>query len=182
MGESIPPHGPGLHPSSSALNETLDGSDGRAAIPGVVTAPQSITIPHRIGRFVILRLIGRGGMGVVYSAYDEQLNRKVAVKLLHQSDGSGRDRRPRILREAQAMARVSHPNVIHVYEVGEVSGQVFIAMEFVEGTNLATWQRQGNRSWEELLRVYLAAGQGLLAAHRAGLVHRDFKPDMVAAE
>ena len=87
----------------------------------------------------------------------------------------------RIFREAQAMARVSHPNVVQVYEVGEVDGQVFIAMEFIEGTTLGTWQKQSERSWDEVLRMYLEAGQGLLAAHRVGLVHRDFKPEHIAA-
>jgi serine/threonine protein kinase len=130
---------------------------------------------QRIGRYFILRQIGHGGMGVVYAAYDEELDRKIALKLLHESEVQSVERRSRIIREAQAMARVSHPHVVHVYEVGEFNARIYIAMEFVEGSTLTTWQRE--RSWEEILRMYIAAGQGLLAAHRAGLVHRDFKPD-----
>jgi serine/threonine protein kinase len=135
---------------------------------------------QRVGRYLLLRPLGAGGMGVVYAAYDEELDRKVAIKLLRPAGHAHSERRTRILREAQAMARISHPNVVQVYEVGEVaatSGQVFIAMEFIEGTTLAEWQRQ--RGWEEVLPAYLAAGQGLLAAHESGLVHRDFKPDNV---
>lgn len=118
-------------------------------------------------------------MGVVYAAYDEKLDRKVAVKLLHPGGAESDDQRRRVFREAQAMAQVSHPNVVHAYEVGEIDGQVFLAMEYVEGTTLAVWQRQAGRSWDDTLRMYLAAGQGLLAAHRVGLVHRDFKPENV---
>lgn len=158
--------------AADALAETLNGA-------GASAAAVKDTVPHRIDRFVILRQLGRGGMGVVYAAYDEKLDRKVAVKLLHQAEAQSADQRRRVLREAQAMAQVSHPNVVHAYEVGEVDGQVFLAMEYVEGTTLATWQRQAGRSWDDTLRIYLAAGQGLLAAHRVGLVHRDFKPENV---
>lgn len=157
---------------ADALAVTVEGE--HQATPLATEEP-----PHRIGRFVILRQLGRGGMGVVFAAYDEELDRKVALKLLHGAELASADRRARILREAQAMARVSHPNVVHIYEVGEVGEQVFIAMEFVEGSTLTTWQSQLGRTWEELLSMYLAAGHGLLAAHKAGLVHRDFKPDNV---
>ncbi|HRI49447.1 MAG TPA: serine/threonine-protein kinase, partial [Pseudomonadota bacterium] len=140
---------------------------------------------QRIGRYAVLRQLGQGGMGVVLAAYDEELDRRVAVKLLRDHSAHAFEHRMRIFREAQAMARVSHPNVVQVYEVGEFgppgsrNSHVFIAMEFIDGVTLYDWQRQDGRSWEDILRVYLAAGQGLLAAHESGLVHRDFKPDNV---
>ncbi len=132
-----------------------------------------------MGHFVILRQLGRGGMGVVYAAYDEKLDRKIAIKVLHEAAVKDGAQRTRVLREAQAMAQVSHPNVVHAYEVGEVDGQVFLAMEYVEGTTLTQWQRSPDRSWQAILQIYREAGQGLLAAHRVGLVHRDFKPENV---
>ena len=125
-----------------------------------------------VGRFVILDLVGSGGMGAVYAAYDSQLDRRVALKLLH--TGAGSDER--LLREAQALARLSHPNVITVYDVGSYGGRLFIAMEFVAGENLKAWRERERRTWREGLDVFLQAGRGLEAAHAAGLVHRDFKP------
>jgi serine/threonine-protein kinase len=136
------------------------------------------SVARRVGRYAILRKLGEGGMGVVYAGYDEELDRKVAVKLLREVGPLSVERRTRILREAQAMARISHPNVVNIYEVGEADGQVFITMEFIEGTTLSDWQNS-QRSWDELLRMYIAAGHGLLAAHKVGLIHRDFKPDNV---
>ena len=150
-----------------------------AASPAAASGEREL--PRRIGRYVVLRHLGQGGMGVVFAAYDEELARKLAVKLLHHAELASSDRRTRIFREAQAMARVSHPNVVQVYEVGETAGQVFIAMEFIEGTTLGSWQKQRERPWDEVLRMYLAAGEGLLAAHRVGLVHRDFKPEHIGA-
>jgi serine/threonine protein kinase len=135
-----------------------------------------------IGRYVVLGLVGRGGMGEVYAAYDPELDRKVAVKLLRVKPGNGvslTEGRQRTLREAQAIARLSHPNVVVVYDVGTFSDQVFIAMEFVEGNTVTFWLQAQPRSWQEVLRVFRAAGRGLSAAHEKGLVHRDFKPDNV---
>ncbi len=132
--------------------------------------------PTRIGRFVVIKRIGEGGMGMVFAAYDDALDRKVAVKLLHpRGSGQGSDARTRLIREAQALARLSHPSVIHVYEVGTWQEQVYVAMEFVDGGTLGQWQRQEGRSWREVLDAYVAAGRGLAAAHAAGIVHRDFK-------
>jgi tetratricopeptide (TPR) repeat protein len=134
-----------------------------------------------IGRYVVLDRLGQGGMGVVYAAYDPELDRKIAIKLLHARSGGSRDADDsrRLIREAQAMARVSHPNVIAVHDVGEHAGQVFVAMEFVEGETLASWVRARPRSRAEILTAYLHAGEGLAAAHARDLVHRDFKPDNV---
>ncbi len=129
----------------------------------------------RISHYVLLQRVGEGGMGVVYAAYDEVLDRKVAIKLLRvRADGA-----PRLLREAQALARLSHPNVVQVYEANEVGGAAFIAMEFVEGHTLGAWLRKAKRTRAEILEVFAAAGRGLVAAHDKGLVHRDFKPENV---
>ncbi len=139
-----------------------------------------------LGRYSLLRKLGEGGMGVVYSAYDEELDRRVAIKLLRMKDGAGPSAASRMLREAQAMAKLSHPNVVQVYDTGELSGQVFLAMEFVQGQTLREWlhgsettPRPVPRPWRDVLAMYIQAGRGLAAAHAAGLVHRDFKPDNV---
>src|SRR4051812_45305343 len=135
-----------------------------------------------IGRFVVLGLVGRGGMGDVYAAYDPELDRKIAVKLLRARPSAGQsttEGRTRLLREAQATAKLQHPNVVVVYDVGTFGESVFIAMEFVEGRTMSGWLHAAPRTRREILDVYLAAGRGLAAAHAAGLVHRDFKPENV---
>jgi len=133
-----------------------------------------------IGRYVILRWLGEGGMGVVYKAYDPELERPVALKLLHTVDDgkspTATARRERLFREAKALARLSHPNVLAIYDVGTFGTDVFLATEFVEGPTLSAWLTEAKRSRAEVLAVLLDAGEGLAAAHRAGLVHRDFKP------
>jgi predicted Ser/Thr protein kinase len=130
----------------------------------------------RVGRYLIGEELGQGAMGIVYLADDVDLHRKVAVKVLR---GRTADATPRLQREAQALARVSHPNVIVVYEVGTFEGHVFMAMEFVDGTPLAKWQLERPRSVPEVVDIFTQAGRGLAIAHEAGLVHRDFKPDNV---
>jgi tetratricopeptide (TPR) repeat protein len=117
-------------------------------------------------------------MGVVYAAYDPELDRRVALKLLHRHSRSDRGE-SRLVREARAMARLSHPNVITVLDVGSTGSEVFIAMEFVPGGTLGTWLGEAKRSVTEIIEMYIAAGEGLCAAHDGGLVHRDFKPDNV---
>jgi eukaryotic-like serine/threonine-protein kinase len=133
-----------------------------------------------IGRYHVQRVLGMGGMGVVYAGEDPQLNRNVAIKLLRpDARASSSSRSGRLLREAQAMARLSHPNVVHVYEVGTFREQVFVVMELIEGSTLAEWLREEARDWRPVVRAFLQAGAGLEAAHAAGIVHRDFKPENV---
>ncbi len=132
----------------------------------------------KVGRFEIRERVGAGGMGTVFSAHDPELGRLVAIKLLS-PDLSASTHRERLRMEAQAMAKLNHPNVATVYEVGTHEGQLFVAMELIEGQSLREWSAEQGRPWTEVLDVYLQAGDGLVAAHEAGLVHRDFKPDNV---
>lgn len=128
--------------------------------------------PECFGRFRVVRSLGRGGMGTVVEAHDPQLDRPVAIKVLHERADGGQQR---LMREAQALAQLSHPNVIQVFETGEAGGRLFIAMELVRGRSLKDWQQQPH-PWLECLEVYLQAGRGLAAAHGVAIVHRDFKP------
>ncbi len=135
-----------------------------------------------LGRYMILDCIGRGGMGVVYKAYDPELDRRVALKLLsvkRDSETAALRSRERLLREAQALARLSHPNVVSAYDVGVVGEDVFVAMELVEGKTLPAWVKSAQPSIREKIEVMIAAGRGIAAAHAAGLIHRDIKPDNI---
>ena len=129
--------------------------------------------PQRIGRYTLLDRLGQGGMGVVYAAYDPELDRRVAIKLLLESLAGPAAQR--LQREAQAMARVAHPNVVAVIDIGVHEGRSYVVMEHLRGQSLDRWQRRSPH-WREVLRVYVQAGRGLAAAHRAGVIHRDFKP------
>jgi tRNA A-37 threonylcarbamoyl transferase component Bud32/Flp pilus assembly protein TadD len=168
--------------SSGAFSKTAVGSkDGHPTrVEGTGSAASGAALQRgaTLGRYVLLEKLGAGGMGEVFAAYDPQLDRKVALKLLRTGALSAEEGRARLLREAQAMARLQHPNVIAVHDVGVLGERVFIAMEYVEGETLADWLR-GQRDWKEVIRLFLQAGSGLASAHRAGLVHRDFKPDNV---
>lgn len=129
-----------------------------------------------LGRYLLLNRLGEGGMGLVYLAYDPELDRRVAIKLIR---GLGRDSAGKQLRlafEARALAKVSHPNVVQVLDVGELDGQLYVTMALLTGPSLRTWQPP---NWREALLQLVAAGRGLQAAHDAGLVHGDFKPDNV---
>jgi serine/threonine-protein kinase len=129
-----------------------------------------------IGRYVVLSLIGRGGMGEVYAAYDPELDRRIALKLLHTARGTA-GARARLVREARALGKLSHPNVVQVHDVGEHEGDVFVAMELVDGEPLDAWCKGAPRPpWRAVLDAYLDAARGLSAAHDKGLVHRDVKP------
>ncbi|WP_394850970.1 tetratricopeptide repeat protein [Pendulispora brunnea] len=139
-----------------------------------------LRIGARVGRYVILDWLGAGGMGVVYAAHDPELDRTVALKLLRPGVCRTRsDRGERFLGEARAMARVGHPNVITVFDVGTHGESIFIAMERADGPTLGHWLHAAPRTWRAILNVFIEAGRGLEAAHDAGLVHRDFKPDNV---
>jgi serine/threonine protein kinase/tetratricopeptide (TPR) repeat protein len=137
-----------------------------------------------VGRYVVLERLGVGGMGEVYAAYDPELDRKIAIKLLLPSKGDGSTSQGpgRLLREAQAMAKLQHPNVVAVHDVGKHDIRVYVAMEYIDGGNLADWMDAGRDGggrphlWPLVLERFLAAGEGLAAAHVAGLIHRDFKP------
>jgi tetratricopeptide (TPR) repeat protein len=135
-----------------------------------------------VGRFVILEQLGAGGMGIVYSAYDPQLTRRVALKLLQPNldlELGPETARARLLREAQAMAALSHPNIVVVHDVQSLGDRVVIGMELVEGTTLKGWLVAAPRGWRDVVSVFLEAGRGLSAAHAAGIIHRDFKPTNV---
>jgi serine/threonine protein kinase len=118
-------------------------------------------------------------MSTVYRAYDPELDRQIALKLVTAWDENDAEGPARLVREARSMAKISHPNVASVYDVGLVDDGVFIAMELIEGPTLEQWVQTTARPWTEILRMYLLAGRGLAAAHDVGLVHRDFKPDNV---
>jgi tetratricopeptide (TPR) repeat protein len=163
-----------------------DGDDAdlatRTAAPEALIEPPAPTpadvLPRGtvVGRYLLVEPVGEGGMGVVYRAFDPELDRAVAVKLIRSAAGPGSDEaRARLLREAQAMARLAHPNVVAVHDVGTFGDQVFVAMELLSGQTVRGWLQQ-RRPWREVARVFADAGRGLAAAHRAGLVHRDFKP------
>lgn len=134
--------------------------------------------PTRIGRYHVEGKLGAGGVGVVYAAHDPELSRRVAVKLLR-PDRLGADPAAageRLREEAQSMARLAHPNVATVFDVGEHEGGMYIAMELIDGSSLRDWLTDTARPWQEVLSMYFQAGRGLAAAHDVGMIHRDFKP------
>jgi len=140
--------------------------------------------PFRVGRYVVHGKVGAGGLGVVYSAWDPELDRRVALKFVRadrRRDDDGTEQR-RLLREARSIAQLIHPNVVQVFDVGTHEDQVFFAMQLVDGASVRTWLASGVRSWEEIAEVFLGAARGLAAAHKASLVHRDFKPDNLVVD
>ncbi|WP_434385300.1 serine/threonine-protein kinase [Melittangium boletus] len=190
----VPPRDEGGESLSRAL-DVLEAELERARVvlcqgehepTGVVGAPaplpeepQPLPPGTLVGRYVVHERLGAGGMGEVYAAFDPHLSRRVALKLLLPGGSDRSQARLRLMREAQAMARLSHPHVLPVFDIGEHGDQVFIALEHVAGRTLRQWLKEEPRPWRQVLQVLTRAGQGLAAAHAAGLVHRDFKPDNV---
>lgn len=165
-------------PHLPVLARDLDAEAMRRRIGAQLFGESSESVT--LGRFRLLETLGAGGMGVVYAAEDDKLKRVVALKvirddLLRTHPGE----RLRLLREARALARVSHPNVVQIHEVVDSDDKIFIVMEYVPGGTLQRWLRSAARSLAEIVAIFVAAGRGLAAAHRAGVVHRDFKPGNV---
>ena len=175
---------PRLGQSTDAWDPDAPATPGATRTPALATTVEgraargSGAPPPPDDRYQLLGELGRGGMAVVHAALDRQLGRRVALKLVRPDrlDPAGR---ARLLREAQALARLRHPNVVTVYDAGARGDQVFVAMELIDGGSLGRWLATAERSWRDVVRVFVDAGRGLIAAHAAGLVHRDFKPDNV---
>ncbi|MCH9683627.1 MAG: serine/threonine protein kinase, partial [Deltaproteobacteria bacterium] len=167
------------HVDDCAACRELLAMMGRAAdFPVVEPAQRELARGETVGRHVVLERVGAGGMGVVYAAYDPDLDRRVALKLLRDEvlgSEDGGEARQRMVREAKALARTAHPNVVTVYEVSTWCGQVYLSLEYVDGVDLAQWLAAEDDP-ERILDMVMQAGRGLAAAHAAGLVHRDFKP------
>ena len=187
---SIESHLAGCPPCADLVAASVGGAPealSRRSLADMLATGGELGRGATVGRYVILSLVGRGGMGEVYAAYDPRLERKVALKLLRESSGRGTSARAaqeRLLREAQSIARLSHPNVVVVHDAGAIDDEsrgvrVYLAMEFIEGQTLAAWLASEPRTWRAIRDVFVAAAEGLAAAHQAGLVHRDFKPQNV---
>lgn len=165
--------------SAAAHSQPSGTTDLTASSAAPAVQEERLPRGTAIGRYLLLDWLGAGGMGVVYSAYDPHLDRKIAVKVLRAELAASADGRARLLREAQALARLSHPNVISVHDAGTFGEQIFIAMQLLDGPTLTEWLAERQRSFSSLLAAFCDAGRGLAAAHAVGLVHRDFKPDNV---
>ncbi|HEY4182706.1 MAG TPA: tetratricopeptide repeat protein [Kofleriaceae bacterium] len=158
-----------------ALSELAAGSIARRSNVSVAAIGEAVDVPAgtQVARYLVLYQVGRGGMATVYAAYDPELDRKIALKVLHRS---GRSDHTRLRREARALAQLAHPNVVAVYDVGEHDGLLFIAMELIDGQSMREWIAPG-RTFSELAPVFSAAARALAAAHDKGIVHRDVKPE-----
>ncbi|MEM6293525.1 MAG: serine/threonine-protein kinase [Myxococcota bacterium] len=153
--------------------DSVEAARVRGAVEAAMFGGSSASSPATLGRFSVQERVGSGGMGMVYSAWDPELDRKVAIKVVR-SDQAGPDAMSRLIEEARSLAKLRHPNVVTIYDVGESGGRVWLAMEFVSNT-VQAWL-EGKPSASEILDVFEQAGRGLIAAHQAQLVHRDFKP------
>ncbi|MGE5182246.1 MAG: protein kinase domain-containing protein, partial [Acidobacteriota bacterium] len=161
--------------SLAHLEQHVAGCERCAALVGELGAVGRGEQPRSVGRYQLDRRIAAGGMGEVWAAWDPQLERDVAIKLVKPERADDSTERERLLREARALAKLTHPNVLAVHDVGEQDGEVFLATELVPGDTLAS---RGGAScdWRALARLYVQAARGLAAAHAVGLVHRDVKP------
>ena len=172
------------HAPTEANARTLTSASeagGETTVPGHGSAAAA-TIrerPETIGRYRVIRRLGEGGMGVVYAAHDPELGRTVAIKVVHERLGGGPAMQERLKREAQALARLSHPNVVSVHDVGVDRDRIYIVMQYVDGASLDEWIGARKPDAATIVAMFLQAGRGLAAAHAAGLVHRDFKPHNV---
>ena len=163
-----------------AVADTHESGEGAGGKPGA-KADGDLKKGDTLGRYLVLEQLGAGAMGVVYAAYDPELDRKIAIKILrpHEGKGDRARRQERLVREAKAMAKLSHPNVGAIYDVGVHGDQVFLAMEFLSGGTLRDWVTAKKRPWREIVKMFIEVGKGLAGAHAEGLIHRDFKPDNV---
>ncbi len=167
----------------SLIGEAAADTDrpGTATLEAALALDDQALPGTRVGRYVIQRTIGSGGMGVVWLAHDPELDRDVALKVLHPElwSTAGAEGRARLKREARAMARLTHPNIVAVYDVAMHGKQLVVAMEYVDGTTLDAWCRASRPSWRATLAACIVAGKGLAAAHAGGIIHRDFKPQNI---
>ena len=171
-----------MTPSTPTFEGTADDATLAGTLgPGREAEARPLGRGDEVGRYLLLDRLGQGAVGQVFRAHDPELDRAIAVKVLHEQVGSRPEARERFLQEARAMARIDHPNVLRVYDAGVHRGSVFIAMEIVDGPDLAAWLG-GERSRDEVLEVFVGAARGLAAAHAAGVVHRDFKPANVLVD
>jgi tetratricopeptide (TPR) repeat protein len=173
---------PGYEQETSTAAATVLWENGATTLPSVDGPQEHLKQDSPLGRYVVRERLGMGGMGVIYEAHDPELSRKIAIKLIRpgaSGNVSASEGRARLMREAQAMAQLSHPNVIAVHDLGTFGDQVFVAMEHVEGETLTQWLAEQDRPWRQIVAMFVQAGRGLAAAHLAGILHRDFKPDNV---